>query len=421
MLKKSSAAKGKSKVAEEPAKKKKPVRSGLDLKAVRRAAAEIEEGGKYYTLKPGTHSIRFMQNPNDNSFFVTSQKVYIPEPTSGKGKDKDKPKKNAFVSPRSLGRDQFCPAQAAYEALVRSGTEVNKKLAKEIKPSHRFYSNAVVKDPKTNEWKVVQMEYPPKVFQQVSAHLFAACEDEENELEEGELLEEDIVSDPETGVIFKITREGTGQFDTEYSVSPTTKKLPLKQEWLDARVDLSKEAAPSDVDAISDAVCEYLGIDDLSEITGASAPDSADGEEDDVDDDDPPVKKGRKVVEDDEDDDEDEPAPRKKKSKVVEEDDDDDDEPAPVKKKKVVDDDDDDDDEEPAPRKKKVVDEDDDDDEEPAPRKKKVVEEDDDDEEEPAPRKKKVVEEDDDDDDDEPAPRRGEKRAPAAVSRHKKR
>ena len=434
---KTKVSKEETKVKSKPAVKPKKAARGLDMKTVRQAASDVESGGKYATIKPGTTSVRFMQNPNDNSFFYSAQRVYVPDP-------KDKQKKLFFVSPRSLGKNRYCPAQAAYEALMRKGDTTSKNLAKEIRPNHKFYSNVVMKDPKTGEWGVKQLEYAPKVFSQISAHLFAATEDDEKELNDDELLQGDIVTDPEEGVIFKITREGTGQFDTEYSVSPTQKKLPLKEEWLKARVDLSGEASPSDVDAITEAICAYLGIDDLSELTGASG---LDADEDDTDagdvydeddeDDAPKSKAKKKAVEDDDDDDEEEPPVKKKKRPVEEDEDDDEEEEAPVKpKKKAVveeDDDDEDDEEEEEPivkkKKKPVVEEDEDDEEEddeeeeeePVVKKKKKPVDGDDDEEEPVVKKtRKPVVDDDDDEDDDPAPVRRSNREPVAKSRLKK-
>lgn len=379
-------------------------KSGLDVRSVMAAADDLG-GSDFYDLKPGTHYVRFMQNPQDNTFFVSVQEMYIPRAEKGE-------KKRRFVSPRSLGRDQFCPAQAVYEALVRSGSDANKKLASEIRPVHRFVSNAVVKDPKTGSWVATQVRYAPKVFKALCEHLIAGNEDEIKDLDEGDLLAGDIITDPEVGVVFKITRTGTGKNDTDYSVSPTSKTLPLKDEWLAARKDMSTMAVPSDVDAITEALCEFLDVESISEILSPSGSSSAAA-----------AKRSKPRADEDDDDEEDRPAKRRPARR--EDDDDEEDEP-PAKKRRPSKDDDDDEDDEP-PAKKRRTYEDDDDEEEDRPAKKKARpskddddEEDEEDDEPPARSKKRAARDDDEeDDDDDDDPRGGRRREPMAVSRLK--
>lgn len=394
--KKISKTSAKKKVEERPVKSKssrpvpapeKKVKARLNLAEARRIGQEVESGGKFFKFDQGLNSVRFMPNPGDDLFFVHCQSIYIPDPTNPK-------KGKYFVSPKSAGSDNPCPAQAAYEALWRKGDEASKELAGKIRPSHSFYSNAMVKNRSTGKWEFKVVQYGVGIYKTLLAAMEAEAEGEDLD-DEGCLTNGGIIADPVVGRIVSIKKSGADK-GTKYEATVTSKELPLEKAWIKQCQDLSQEAIPSDYDAIEAAVCAFLGIDELSELTSPVA-----------------AAKGKKSRDDDEEEDDEEEEEDDEEEEEEEDEDEEEEKPKPSKKssKRPVEDDDEDEDEDDEEEDEEEEDGEEEDDEE------EDEEEEEEEDEPPVKKKKRVVEEDEEDEEEEDDDEEEEEDEPPAKKR----
>jgi hypothetical protein len=177
-----------------------------------------------------------------------------------------------IISPKSV--DQPCPVLEKYEELKDSKDEDDSELAGKLRPKTKFVIPVIVKKDKAgkevDEQLGVRLMMIPKGVYQQMIDLFL-------EPEQGDFTH------AEEGYDLKITRTGSGQFDTEYSVvpckpSPTPKKYrkPVNIEEL-----LTKEIPT--YEAAQEMLNKFLGVDN---------------EDDDEDDDNPKKKKLKKKKKD---------------------------------------------------------------------------------------------------------------------------
>lgn len=126
--------------------------------------------------------------------------------------------KGTFISPKSLG--EKCALYEKYMELKESKDEDDAGLLELLKPKKKFVVPAILKKDKAgkivDEQTGVRLAMLPSGSYQEMINLFM---DEDN----GDF------TDPTEGYDLKITRTGSGQFDTEYSVLPGKKSsIPKK-------------------------------------------------------------------------------------------------------------------------------------------------------------------------------------------------
>ena len=281
--------------------------SALDIERMRQDYEEQGTGdNKYFRFADGRTQLRLLMNPHNGLFYVHIVHAFIP------GADG----KTRVVSPVTNDPDAYCPVAEAYSALMRSG---RKDEAKAIRPSNRYFMNAVVK--KDGKWKPVWLECPHMVWKDIIRATLDEIDEDDDVADASDLAN---IADDKTGRMITVRRTTTGQ-RTEYETTVTTKKIPAKREWLSNRSDFTEETIPTDVEEIESVLCEYLGIDEISDLIGdAEMPDDDADEEveddteekdDDEDESDDDEEDGDDEYDDEEEDEEDEPKEEKPKRK----------------------------------------------------------------------------------------------------------
>lgn len=159
-----------------------------------------------------------------------------------------------LISPKTI--DQPCPILEKYEELKDSKDEDDVELAGKLRPKVKFVIPVIVKKDKAGkevdkQMGVKLMMIPKGVYQSI-IDLFL-------EPEQGDF------TDPKTGYDLKVTRTGSGQFDTEYSVVPCKQNLLPKEYNKTYNIEelLTKEI-PS-YESAQEALNKFLGVDNEDE------------------------------------------------------------------------------------------------------------------------------------------------------------
>lgn len=137
------------------------------------------------------------------------------------GKDKG----GASISPASLGKD--CALMEKYQEL-KEGDEFDKDIAKTLMPKNRYVMPVLIY--KDERGKVIDTELSGKLMMITGGVYQSIIDLYLDEDEWGDM------TDPKEGYDIKITREGTGMKDTNYSIQPC-KNTPLPKAYRE-RVDL---------------------------------------------------------------------------------------------------------------------------------------------------------------------------------------
>jgi hypothetical protein len=158
------------------------------------------------------------------------------------------------LSPKTFGEP--CALMEKYEQLKNSSDEDDQALAVKLKPKAKYIIAVIKKKDKLGkevdeQAGVKLLQIPKGVYQQL-IDLFL-------EPEQGDF------TDPATGYDIKITRTGSGQFDTEYSVVPC-KPSPLPKKY-NKIYDLNELVAKEvlSYDQTQETLNQFLGVDDDDE------------------------------------------------------------------------------------------------------------------------------------------------------------
>jgi hypothetical protein len=221
--------------------------SKLDkLKMRKKELAEKSSGGDFfYISKPGSYRMRSVPVPEDMENGLEIIQFYLGGEIKG------------VISPASLGLP--CAIEEKYQDLIQSDDDDDKETAANMKRKTKFVMpHYRYKDDKGKE---VDHEAGVRLLMMTNGQY----QDWINYYLEDEIGDP---SDPINGYDIKYKREGTGQYDTEYSLlncKPTKmdKKLgkPIDPE------ELLKKALPS-YDETVDFITQFMGDDDEDEDDG---------------------------------------------------------------------------------------------------------------------------------------------------------
>lgn len=213
-------------MAIDPVKKKKKIASGDKLSRVELMKKRREELGKkgggklnYFIFKDGTVRMRPLPAPEDEEFALEVTFFYLSKEQGG------------VISPITFGEP--CAIMEAYNELKASEDEDDKALAQKLKPKRRYMMMHIKyldeKGLKVDEESGAKLALLTSQAYQDLCNLFL---DEE----QGDF------SDPINGYDIKYRRTGSGQFDTEYSLTPCKpSKLPKKYNKVyDTRAEVEK-------------------------------------------------------------------------------------------------------------------------------------------------------------------------------------
>lgn len=264
----------------------------INLNKIKKALESKSSGEKFWTPQDGVNKVRLLPIPGSDIFWVEVQEIYLPKP-DGKGVDR-------FVSPLSQDMEARCPANEAQAILWRTG---QKELSRAVRANSKYFCNLMVKNGDTWEYK------PAKLAFQVWRDLVEHCIEEAEDSGAEGILESPSLLDDQHGRIITIRRrEVNGRI--EYKTTVTEAELPVKKEWLNKCQTFAEQTAPSPVEEIEAALCEFLDVDDLSELSGGLKTKKAKSvpveEEDDSDNDDDDYDEVPFDEEEDDDDDVDE-------------------------------------------------------------------------------------------------------------------
>ena len=201
--------------------------------AVQQDAALTKAGQKsYMKLTEGDNVVRFLPpRIGKSSPFAATFSHYMELPDGRKG---------SFNCPRMMAK-RACIVCAKGEQLRNSRNLADQKAGKRLFPRIRVYANVIDRN---NEGVGVQiLAFGKGVMESLTAL-------RQNPRKGGNFTH------PETGRDIIITRKGTGQFDTEYTVSPDISASPLHadpgqaDEWLEFAYDLDPFLTVLDDEAI---------------------------------------------------------------------------------------------------------------------------------------------------------------------------
>lgn len=164
----------------------------------------------------GTMRVRILPVGEDTEFVFEITQFWL-------GKDV-----GSCISPVTLGEP--CAIMEKYTELKESGDESDKEIAKKLMPKRRYVIPVLVY--KDDKGKTVNTEDSGKLLQ-VTGGLYQSIID--LYLDEDEWGD---MTDPKEGYDLKITREGLGMTDTEYSVQPC-KNTPINKAFR-KEIDLEK-------------------------------------------------------------------------------------------------------------------------------------------------------------------------------------
>lgn len=189
--------------------------------AVQQDAALTKAGQKsYMKLVEGDNVVRFLPpRIGKPSPFAATYSHYMELPDG---------RKVSFNCPRMMAK-RACIVCAKGEQLRNSRSMTDQKAGKRLFPRLRVYANVIDRN---NEALGVQLlAFGKGVMEALTAI-------RQDKRKGGNF------TNPETGRDIIITRKGTGQFDTEYTVSPDVSTSPLhadpgqSDEWLEMAYDL---------------------------------------------------------------------------------------------------------------------------------------------------------------------------------------
>jgi len=216
------------------------------IEAANAEAKELERasGSGFLRLGEGEHYLRFLPPPvGAESPFVTAHQHFIRMP------GEEKP--ISFNCPRMMARGQ-CPACAKAEQLRSTGDSEDYKLAGQFFAKLRIYANVIDREAE---------ELGPQIFAYGKTIQTPLTAIRGNKREGG-----DFTDPTSSGFDIVITRAGTGQFDTEYSVRRSIKFSPLgDMSWIEQQADLSRYKKVPTIDEIK----SQLGIADAPPQRGA--------------------------------------------------------------------------------------------------------------------------------------------------------
>ena len=246
-----------------PQKKKKSLRSTRrNLNQMRKDLEASSFSASTFKFPAGLTKMRIIMSPKAERWYAPVTFGYIPNAEG---------KKKRVISPKSMDSEAHCPLLETFFALKRMGRDDE---ANEVKPTSRYLVHAMIRT--ENHWERKRIELPQTVWEPIVRSEIDALEPGEED-EDG-FVEGGGIADRQTGRIVNVRRIGEGG-TTKYSVTIGTKPIPAQQEWTKDLGDLEEDTIPTDASTIEEALCEFLGLSDLSELTNTPAA-NEDAEED---------------------------------------------------------------------------------------------------------------------------------------------
>lgn len=182
----------------------------FSLEALEEANKEVADvsSGVIMPLAEGTNIVRFMPVPLGSKMPVRVTAVHFVDPLPGSDN------KFSFACPRRELRQQ-CPACQESEKLIASRNPADRELGKSLRSKLRIYANVVDRSSSDNSVRVIS--FGKKIWDQLE------------KIRKNPRLGGDWTNPTEEGFDIIIERTGTGQYDTEYTVSADRKNSPLAE------------------------------------------------------------------------------------------------------------------------------------------------------------------------------------------------
>ena len=215
--------------------------------------------------KPGEYVYRFMPpvKGSGGKFVYVAWMHYVfnpADPAIVANPDTKDVKGNPVICPQKQ-RGAACVVCGVVAKLYR-GDEGSRKIAKRLSAREHFFASAVRMDDQT------EMKRGPRVYELPTTVYEALVGYLKSKMAGGDFTH------PETGTDVVITRVGTGQFDTKYTVSLARRDTPIADKaWLRTLPLLTKAAAE-----ISAPRMQLL-LDGVSEAPQDDAPPPSDSDE----------------------------------------------------------------------------------------------------------------------------------------------
>lgn len=168
------------------------------LKKKKKELKERTSGGDIIYQKEGSMRVRILNTGQDSDFVFEVIQFYLGGEIKG------------VFSPATFG--QPCAIMEKYEELKESSDPDDKDLAKSFSPRNKYLAPVLVYA--DDKGKKIDNERSGKLIQLSNNQYQAIIDHFLDEDEWGDM------TDVKDGYDIKLTRVGTGQYDTEYSMSP---------------------------------------------------------------------------------------------------------------------------------------------------------------------------------------------------------
>lgn len=193
------------------------------LERKRKEISERGKGLRFLVLKEGTIRVRVLPVGEEEEFGIEVTQFYLGSQIKG------------VISPSTLGLP--CPILDKYNELKDSKNPSDKALAKKLSPKKRVMVPVIAFTDKTGKSVDTEKSTENGKLFMITSSIYASMLD--HYLDDGDWGD---FTDIDDGYDFKITRTGTTQFDTEYSLSPCP-KTPTPKPYRSLVVDLNKMVA----------------------------------------------------------------------------------------------------------------------------------------------------------------------------------
>ncbi len=232
---------------------------GLNMTRIRQMKADhdAKRSSDFFKFPEGDTRMLVVMSPapEDDTFFV--EDVFTALPTFDELGTVQMKKKEFYTSPKAIDPDAYCPVGAAIDA-TQNRTDLPEAVRKTIWYQRRFISNAYVFKGE-NRWDHVILQYPTTVWDEIVNAIEAEMS------AGGSVADGQSIVDPANPRLIQVTRTGAG-FNTRYSVTVTSRSVPVPTELQAKRSTLGKFIKPSDPKKVEDHLAKLCGAASYHEL-----------------------------------------------------------------------------------------------------------------------------------------------------------
>lgn len=251
--------------------KAKPKKQKLNYSKMMEDHARVDSGGgseffRASQLPKGQTRMRFLMNPDDDSFYGFRVGGWIPN-----NNPDDQQKADRYTSPLTDSPTGYCPVKRMSDALKRyakvsddpARRAIANKLSNDFYPRSEFMSNVLIFKPETKRWEPCIFQYGVSIYKALVADLQANLDSDD--IVDGEVSDEMNFASDKYGKIVVISKSGEG-LNTRYTVTITAKTKECSKEELDGRKSLAEYCSPDSAEELEAMLCDLFQAGDMDTL-----------------------------------------------------------------------------------------------------------------------------------------------------------